>query len=98
MRGSVIRLRTKDDDGEPCTYAQIQDIIVYDNHKIFEVTVLNIIAHDSHCQCMQVEVPETSTIVCCLYSQFHCHGVLHLKQKNNSYYIIEKDNKGNNCF
>ena len=79
MRGSVIRLHTNVD--EPCTYAQIQDIIVYDNHKLFEVNMLNIIAHDSHCQCIQVEVPETSTTVCCLYSQFHCHGVLHLKKR-----------------
>ena len=78
MRESVIHLQSTDDE---FSYAQIKDIIVYNNHKLFEVTFLNVISYDSHCQSIQVEAPNSSSNILCLYTQFYCHGVLHLKKK-----------------
>lgn len=71
-------------------YALVDDIILYDNFKCFEVTTLEVIEYHTHLLAYEVENIESSTTSLCLYNQFYCHGVL---QKRGKLFIIEKDGR-----
>ena len=94
--GCVIRVKCRK-NGE-FSYAQVNGIIVYENHKLFEVTVLDIIEYDTHCQAYRIEQSESAVPSLCLYNQFYCHGVLHLKEKNGSHFLVEKDDRNDTSY
>ena len=60
-----------------------------DNYKIFQLEVLHIVSYVERYRAF--EIVHSNDEFLCLFSDFYCHGVLHLKSKHDKSYIIEKD-------
>ena len=76
--------------GEECDYYTIQEIIVYEDVKIFNLNKLYIKSFDNKMCAFKVEVTDSTLAI--EYQSLLAHGILHLKNKHGESYIIEKDN------
>ena len=88
---AVIRLKTPPQWSvdDPCTYCSVNTIYVYQDHKIFVLKALSIVAFVEHLKAFEV-VP-TDQMILATFHNLYRHGVLHLKQKHGKYYLVEKD-------
>ena len=79
-------MRVNAEDG--FTYHQILTMYVVNDTKVFLLEELEAVFQQHF---MAYEVTKSGKTKLCLYDSFARHGVLHLKNKQNSMYIIEKD-------
>ena len=83
-RKAVVRVLVE----EETKYHEIDRMFVIDDTKVF---VLAEMETEFHHHLMAHRVTRTDKTVVCLYSSFARPGVLHLKTKSGSKYIVEKD-------
>ncbi|XP_019861591.1 PREDICTED: uncharacterized protein LOC109590086 [Amphimedon queenslandica] len=89
--GYVIRIKPTEPSYD-FDYGLIDAILMYEGHKIFLTTILEIKKfHKSLCA---FEVSPTHNVKYVLYGSLYCHGVVHIHTKSGNLYIIEK----NYCF
>ena len=86
--GSVVRIKNM----TGFEYYIIEDIIVYQGHKILEIIQLDVCGFDEHLQAYLIKVTEFKRF--CSFDNLFCHGVLHIKEKHHKLYLIERDNQG----
>ena len=70
-------------------YGQIQDVYVYNDHKVFQLQGLKVLQYCEHLRV--IEVAFTSQLFLCTYNDLYSHQILHLKEKQSTYYIIDKE-------
>ena len=88
--GSIIRIASSDDSEVlPFTYAQIKRVYVHLDHKIFVTNIVQVCKVVQPLRSLSVVVTEQPLL--CLSTHLYCHGVLHLKHHNHSFYLVEKD-------
>ena len=86
---AVVRVKkSTPDDYEPFLYCHIKNIYVYQDAKIFELEVMEIVLYNENLRAIQVTT--TDQTLWCLYTDFFFHGALHLKRKAEDVYIIDK--------
>ena len=88
--GSVIRVKSQEEGPVPFDYVTIHRVFVYKDYKIFMGKKVTIIKFDEHLRAIELVLTENSSLS--LSTQLYSHGVLHLKQKEQRYYVVEKDN------
>ena len=74
--GAIVRVKTPSQ--LPYAYCQIQDIYIYNDHKVFKLGVMKIIQYVEHLRA--IEIGFTSQTLLAVYDDFYGHGVLHLKE------------------
>ena len=68
----------------------ITALLIYNDEKIFITKSLQIEGYDRKLCAFHVSATDTEKVV--LFKDFHCHGILHLKNKSRKLNIVEKDN------
>ena len=92
MCGSIVRVvKSTEPNILPFMYAQIQEIYVYQNHKLLLTHVVEVVSHEQHFRAIRVSVTQQQLI--CNITSLYCHGVLHLKQQGHETYLIERDHR-----
>ena len=87
-KGAVIKVKDlsdDDDDENTSQYAQIQDVYVYHDHKVFISTILQVMEFEENCQSFKVAGTEETYV--CLYKSLCTHDVLHLRDIDSSFFL-----------
>lgn len=88
--GAVIRVQTPPQfDPAPFLYCQVQDIYVYKDYKIFKSEVMDVVEYTENLRAVKIILTDKTLL--CAYDDLFSHGVLHVKQKGQHFYIIERE-------
>lgn len=99
MIGAIIRVippTPPDPDECPFVYAQIKEVFIYKENKVFLTDVMKISSVDEHLRA--IEVVKTHETRLCHSIHLYCHGVVHLKCIGNIAYIVERDYRAKHLF
>ena len=95
--GAIVRVKILCEPGMlPFKYAQIKEIYVYEDQKVMLMQVVEVISAIHHLRAITVTITEEMYLS--HYNNLYCHGVLHLKQLESNYYIVEKDHWNKQTF
>ena len=89
MCDSIVRVKSTQPDILPFVYAQIEDVYVYHNHKVLLTHVVEVVSHEQQLRSIKVFVTQRPLL--CHSTNLYCRGVLHLKQRGQETYLIERD-------
>lgn len=89
--GCVLRLEEMTIDGNQDfpLFGEVDQIIVWEDEKMFVVSVLEPVEFNSHY--MGYEVKRVPEKIVKTYNELPWHGVLHKIIKNEKYFVVDKD-------
>ena len=89
--GCVLRLAemTLDANQDYPLFGEVEELLVWEDEKIFVVTVLDTVEFDSHYMAYQVNRSMRKEVR--TYHDLPWHGVLHKVTKHGKHFIVDRD-------